>query len=107
MFVKVGWIVTWLFAPLAGFAAVGLAIFVTLTGYDELVLPAVMGASALALWLVLCWGVARLLAGRPRLIYVAGCAVIAAGVAGVSVGKPFLAAATGHPTTVVTEIEKP
>jgi hypothetical protein len=107
VFLRVGWIVTWLFAPLAGLTAVGLAIFMTLTGYDELVLPAAMGASALVLWLVLCWGVARLLAGRRRLMYVAGCAVIAVGVAGASVGKPFLAAATGHPTTVVTEIEKP
>lgn len=78
MFARVGWVVTWLFAPLAGLVLVGLAIFVTLTGYDELVPAALMGFCALLFWVVLIWAVARELPVKRRPLYVGGCVALAA-----------------------------
>lgn len=106
MFAKVGWTITWLFAPLAGFSVVGVAIFLTLVGYDALLPTALMATASLLLWGVLIWGVARLLSSRLRKVYLAGCALISIGAGGAAVGLPFLAAASGHPPELEFELEK-
>lgn len=77
MFTRIGWAVTWLFAPLAGLAILGVAIFTTLTGYDELAPAALMAVCALVMWAMLIWSVARQLSGRRLQIYLGGCAAFA------------------------------
>jgi high-affinity Fe2+/Pb2+ permease len=79
VFIRIGWAATWLFAPLAGLAALGVAIFTTLTGYDELAPAAAMAVCAVVMWLLLIWAVARLLSGRTRGVYLGGCATLAVG----------------------------
>lgn len=77
MFTRIGWAVTWLFAPIAGLAIFGVAIFTTLTGYDELAPAALMAVCALVMWAMLIWSVARLLSGRRLQLYLGGCVAFA------------------------------
>lgn len=103
MFGKVGWFVTWLTAPLAAAAAVGVPTFLALnlTGYDELALLALGGAGLFVLWICLVWGVAQFQSPRGRLIYLGGCAVIAAG----SVAFSYLPLLAGPEEATVEHIQ--
>lgn len=77
MFMRVGWALTWLFAPLAGLTVFGVAAFASLIGYEELAPIALIAAFALTMWLALIWAVARLVSGRVRGVYLGGCAAFA------------------------------
>lgn len=106
MFTRIGWAVTWLFAPLAGLAIFGVAVFTTLTGYDELAPAALMAVCALVMWLVLIWSVARLLSGRVRGVYLGGCAAFATATLAISC-FPLLAGPEAGSEQVSVELIQP
>jgi hypothetical protein len=103
VFTRIGWAVTWLFAPLAGLAMFGVAIFATLTGYDELAPAVLMACCALVMWLVLIWAVARLLPGKVRAVYLGGCAAFAI----VALAASYLPTVEGPDETTVDLIQPP
>lgn len=81
MFAKVGWVVTWLVAPLAAVAAVG---FSNAIGEGDVHLTDVLSAVVVVLWICLVCAVAKVSAGRVRTIYLAGCITLAAAYLGLT-----------------------
>ena len=106
MFTRIGWAVTWLFAPLAGLTVFGVAIFASLVGYSELAPIALVAAFALIMWLVLIWAVARLLSGRVRGVYLSGCAAFATAALAIS-GLPLLAGPGSGSEQISVDLIKP
>lgn len=102
---------TWIFAPIAGMAAVSLAFTIHFilgsTGYYELVPLSFLLAAVVVLWLSLAWAVGRLQPpGRMSRIHKIACVLLAT-VGGI--GPPLLSLGQHHDPeqTTVTRIAPP
>ena len=102
MFPKVGWVVTWLAAPLAVIAAVGLS---NAIGEGDVHLTDVLSATVVVLWICLVWAVARVNAGRVRMTYLAGCVILTAAYLGLSAMPRQPAKTTSSDVVSVTLIK--
>jgi hypothetical protein len=73
VFGRVGWVLTWLTAPVAAIAAGG--VLTDAASAEDFSLYA-LSVSVLGLWLYSAWSVSRVTTGRGRLIYLSGCAIL-------------------------------